>query len=114
MAALPELPHLAPSVYEPSDDSYLLLDVLDVESAHIMSFFSNCAIVSMEVGGGSGVLSAGFTTRMRSHGAGIFHFVLDINPEACAACSKTMHLNGLSFASQVIQTDLTSSSSVGT
>jgi release factor glutamine methyltransferase len=91
---LPRLSPLATSsnqVYEPSDDSFLFVDVLCQQSAFLSGHFDpGHAILSMEIGGGSGVLSATLCQVLVSRG---YHLISDVNPSAALACLGTMALN---------------------
>jgi len=110
--SVPVLPPLPASVYEPSDDSFLFLDVLEDQRSFLTLFFAHrsAALVTLELGGGSGVLSAA----LLSHISGAFHLVIDINPEACATCQATMVLNQVAPRSQIIQGDLAACVQPGT
>lgn len=77
-------PHYAlhPQVYEPCEDSFFLIDCLEVDETHLQSFVSP---VVVEIGSGSGVLSA-FAHSMLPKA---LFFATDINLAACETTSKT-------------------------
>ncbi|KXT03793.1 hypothetical protein AC578_738 [Pseudocercospora eumusae] len=83
-------------IYEPAEDSYLLLDTLSSESEKkfLQSHFSmtSTAPLVVEVGTGSGVVLA-FTTANASHIFGRTDFAalgVDVNSFACMATSQTV------------------------
>ncbi|KAJ3354928.1 HemK methyltransferase member 2 [Entophlyctis luteolus] len=90
----PSLSHLSAAagdydrVYEPSDDSFLLLDALENDASLIASVAPS---VALEVGSGSGVVSA-FLSFLWPH---VHIMATDINPFAAAATKKTGHQNSV-------------------
>ena len=95
MLATPDTSHVPyERVYEPAEDSFLLLDTLssDTEKAFLTSEFSHAAPLVLEVGTGSGVV-LGFVT---AHASTIFgsRAVLaagvDLNAFACRATVGTV------------------------
>jgi len=113
IAALPALPDDLPaSVYCPSEDSFLFVDVIDrLASDFLPSFFRpGLPVVSVEIGGGSGVLSACWLVRCAQQQLPLgFHIIVDINPEACITCQAAMRLNGFSSRCDVVQGNLADS-----
>ena len=91
----PDLSHLSPAdyehVYEPAEDSYLMMDALHAERSFLLSRFA-CP-VCVEVGSGSGVLSAYLSRLMGGRGV---YWATDINPRAAAATQRTMIANKVS------------------
>jgi methylase of polypeptide subunit release factors len=65
------------NVYEPSDDTFLLTDCLGLEGEHIASMSD---IISVEVGVGSGYVSAYFVDKYRDRIKK--HYCVDINNDA--------------------------------
>jgi len=63
--SLPKLGHLPRStfeeVYEPSDDTYLMVDVLEAEREQLKALAPS---ICLEIGGGSGCLSAALASRL--------------------------------------------------
>lgn len=83
-------------VYEPAEDSFLLLDALEMELENI----EKQSLVAVEVGCGSGIISVGLASVLKK-----CHFIAcDINPHACQASRKTAQVNQVSNV-QVVQID---------
>ncbi|KAK9473286.1 S-adenosyl-L-methionine-dependent methyltransferase [Dipodascopsis tothii] len=88
-------------VYEPSEDSYLLLDLLHEEASYINSRF-RCPVV-LELGVGSGVVS----TFVHKHVVPLGIFIgTDMNPYACSDAARTSMANGGTEYFEAIRTDL--------
>jgi len=90
----PDLSHLTESdydqVYQPAEDSFLLLDALEQELPHLLSLHPSIAV---EVGGGSGVISTALSLQLPN----TFFIVTDINKAACKAVQKTALRNKTSL-----------------
>ena len=100
-AALPELGHFTSAdfehVYEPSDDTYLLIDALASEKQVILQRQPGLCV---EIGSGSGAVITHLATLLP--GA---HFIAsDINQKALKATAATSTANGCSIAP--VQADL--------
>lgn len=89
-------------VYEPAEDSFLLLDSLELEKPFINDRFK-CPVV-VEVGTGSGIVAT-FISRSITNG---LLLTTDLNPHACASALHTSALNGGSHFFESLQCDLTS------
>jgi release factor glutamine methyltransferase len=92
------------SVYEPAEDSFLLLDALEKELDPFLSSSQkhehNDIISVLEVGCGSGIIStaiANFIKNKYVDNSNILPvvFAIDINPEAALLTQKNANLNGL-------------------
>ncbi|KAH3679716.1 hypothetical protein WICMUC_000747 [Wickerhamomyces mucosus] len=92
-------------VYEPSEDSFLLLDSFEKDKELLNKQFFKTPIV-LEIGTGSGII----TTFIHKHilPNGLF-LTTDLNPHACKTCLETSLLNDGTQFLDTIQTNLTDS-----
>lgn len=76
------------NVYEPAEDSFLLLDCFEESLPQLRARFTNPVVC--EIGGGSGVVTA----FLRLH---VFHHAVflatDVNPAACETINATLRKN---------------------
>lgn len=94
MLPTPDTSHVSfNTIYEPAEDSYLLLDTLSspAESAWLKARFHNRTLLAIEVGTGSGVVIA-FLTANAEHiiGKSIISLGVDVNSNACQATRRTV------------------------
>jgi len=88
-------------VYEPAEDSFLLLDALESELQFLEKVQPS---ICVEIGPGSGIISAAIGSVFRSK---TFVISCDINPQACICTSQTLVVNNCQY-SNVIRSDLLS------
>ena len=91
----PSLEHLSSadfvSVYEPAEDSHLLLDALHTQRPFLSSLLArHPAAVCLEVGSGSGLVISFLSNLQRGRG---LYLATDINPQAAKATCSTMKHN---------------------
>lgn len=98
--ALPDLSHLHcedfEAVYEPSDDTFLLLDALASDVACLRGQLPG---VCLELGSGSGAVITGLSqilSRAGVPGSAAALMATDLNPAANAASARTAAANGAS------------------
>lgn len=91
------------NVYEPAEDSFLLLDCMEDQKAFLEE--RTKVPVVCEIGTGSGVVTAFVKKHILPHG--IF-LATDVNPHACRAARGTLQRNGCDGASDVLQGSLAS------
>ncbi|QHS72350.1 S-adenosylmethionine-dependent methyltransferase [Saccharomyces paradoxus] len=97
-------------VYEPAEDSFLILDCLEKEHEFLKQRFSNSLAIVCEIGSGSGIVTTFLMQNKIIPQENSIHLAVDINPWALEATLDTAKLNSCknNFL-EVIQTDLNSS-----
>jgi len=91
-------PKYANAVYEPSEDTFLLIDALEQD----LPFLQGLTItIVCEIGTGSGIV---ITAISKALGSGKFYLASDINPKACSCASQTAEVNSVDL--EIIRCDL--------
>jgi len=93
-------------VYEPAEDSFILLDALEIEVNNIQELKPTIAV---EIGPGSGIISAAVANLKLSENVPqklCMIFSCDINISACKATKRTASQNCVSSNVEVICSNL--------
>ena len=94
------------NVYEPAEDSYILLDALETEIEEIRQLKPT---IALEVGPGSGIISAALANLTVNHNSNkklCFVFSCDVNFAACNATKRTAIQNNVPGNLEVIRCNL--------
>ncbi|KAG5891682.1 hypothetical protein JTB14_020099 [Gonioctena quinquepunctata] len=89
-----------PKVYEPSEDTFLLIDALEADIPYLLDLKPNSAV---EIGSGSGVV---ITALSQIFHTSCMYFATDINPQCTLATKYTSGLNSANV--EVVGMDLLS------
>jgi release factor glutamine methyltransferase len=86
----PDFSHLTKSglddVYEPAEDSFLLLDALESEMPELVRHRPSLCV---EIGLGSGVISTALSSALKRHDCPCLCIGTDVNPSACRVAAAT-------------------------
>ncbi|EGV61362.1 S-adenosylmethionine-dependent methyltransferase [Yamadazyma tenuis] len=78
------------NVYEPSEDSFLLLDCFEDENTFLSQKFGIGSPIITEIGTGSGIVTSFLMKNILPNG---FYVATDVNPHACVSSINTIRLN---------------------
>ena len=94
MFPTPEYSHVSrfEDVYEPREDSFLLLDALEKDYKFLFSLKPD---VCLEIGSGSGVVITFLASIL---GQDVHYIATDINPNACICTQETARRNGVTVS----------------
>lgn len=87
------------NVYEPAEDSFLLLDGLESELEWIRDLRP---AICVELGSGSGIITVGLSSVLKHCS---FFLACDINEDACQATKKTTEVNSVSGQVDIVRTN---------
>jgi len=91
-------------VYEPAEDSFLLLDALEKDLEIMLNQDqqkNSSPVFCLEIGSGSGIISTGLASVLPNS----MIFACDINPQACLASQKTSEINKTAKNQSIIRMD---------
>ena len=93
-------------VYEPAEDSFLLIDSLEKDLEHI-NFDKNKKLTSIELGCGSGLVSCCFLSKLKELNINkLNHYCVDINKDAVNLTQKLLKNYNLDNNVNVLEGDL--------
>jgi release factor glutamine methyltransferase len=95
------VPEDSEHVYEPSDDTFLLMDVLKAEAPRIAA---STPTVCLEIGSGSGAVTSSLFASLELRTPALF-LCTDVNPRAAATTRATCALHGVR-PFDMVRTDL--------
>lgn len=92
-------------VYEPSEDTFLMLDALQQDLECTLrkrllcdNDLANSSLLVVELGSGAGLLTAAVAKVLNKSGDGVVKahcMAVDLNPQACLVTAETCGLNGV-------------------
>ncbi|XP_051118465.1 uncharacterized protein LOC127242812 [Andrographis paniculata] len=92
-----------PEVYEPCDDSFVLVDSLLADRANLLEHHPS---ICMEIGCGSGYIITSLILLLGKGDSGAYYIATDINPHAVKVTRETLRAHGCD--AEVINTDIAS------
>lgn len=99
-------------VYEPSEDSFLVLDSLEKDLLYLRERFKDGLALVCELGPGSGIITTFMIQNKIPNKSNSLYFSVDINPWALETTINTARINGCSETNcnlECVQSNLTTS-----
>lgn len=97
MIPTPSISHLTKAdfrrVYEPAEDSFILLDALEADASSLTAAFSHQSPLCIEIGSGSGIVTTFLSSILGT--AKATYLAVDLNPHANTCTLATGKANGL-------------------
>ncbi|EAZ63030.2 predicted protein [Scheffersomyces stipitis CBS 6054] len=98
MLPTPEVKHIDyDTVYEPSEDSFLLLDCFEQELSFLTTKFSTTIPIVTEIGTGSGIVTTFLQKNILQKA---IYISTDVNPHACKTALHTVKVNNADSESE--------------
>lgn len=80
------------TIYEPSEDSYLLIDALEADLKILHAIKPR---ICLEIGSGSGIVITALAMALKKSHHNVQFIAIDINPDACRVTKRTSLVNSV-------------------
>ena len=99
------------NVYEPAEDTFLLIDSMELELKNMQNFFNdiknkNKELNTIEIGCGNGLISCCFLSEIKKYDIKINHYCVDINKDAINLTHKLLEKYNFDKNTKFIEGDL--------